>query len=70
VAIEHCLQMLSGQFVQQKRRDALEALRVLKAEVFAVEPLPEFKLTVAFSKDLDDAGLALQIAAEVNADLR
>ena len=58
-AIEHCCQMLSGQFVQQKKRDALEALRILRAEVFTGEPPSEFKLTAAFSKDLDDAGLAL-----------
>jgi hypothetical protein len=59
VAIERCFQMLSSQPVQQKKSDALEALRVLRAEVFAVEPPSEFKLTAAFSKDLDDAGLAL-----------
>jgi len=58
-AIEQCYQMLSGQFVQQKRRDAIAALHIMQDQAFPGASLPEFQLTAAFQKDLEEAGLSI-----------
>ena len=50
---------LSACFVQQKRRDALQALELLRDEIFTAPRPPDFKLTAAFAKDLGDAGLSI-----------
>jgi hypothetical protein len=57
---DNCHEILVAAFVQQKKRDALDAFRLLRDGLFRPPPdLPDFKLTAAFVKDLDDAGLAL-----------
>ena len=57
--IEKLCRALSAAFVQQKRRDALQALELLRDEVFTAPAPPDFKLTAAFAKDLGDAGLSI-----------
>ena len=59
VAIERCFQMLTSQFVQQKKSDAVAALELLRDEAFTAQAPPDFKLTAAFAKDLEEAGLAI-----------
>ncbi|MGO4724201.1 MULTISPECIES: TfuA-like protein [unclassified Inquilinus] len=46
-------------FVEQKRTDALGALQLLRAGVVAPPAVPDFTLTAAFDRDLEDAGLTL-----------
>ncbi|KRB26793.1 hypothetical protein ASD99_27670 [Mesorhizobium sp. Root695] len=58
--VEKLCRELGAAFVQQKKQDALLALELLREQAFEkAHPLPELQLTSAFSKDMDDAGLAL-----------
>lgn len=57
--IEACLQILAGAFVQQKKRDAVLALQLLRDNVLVPKELKDFKMTIAFVKDLEDAGFAV-----------
>ena len=56
----NCAGQLGAAIVQQKKHDALRALELLREQAFEkAPPMPELQLTSAFSKDMDDAGLAL-----------
>lgn len=57
--IEACGQILAGAFVQQKKRDALLALQLMRENVLAPAELKNFRMTIAFVQDLEDAGLAI-----------
>jgi hypothetical protein len=50
---------LAACFVHQKKRDALQALQLLRNEVFTAPPLARFQLTAAFATDLYRAGMKL-----------
>lgn len=52
-------QMLSGAFIEQKKRDALAAIHLLRDKVFESEKLTNFEITLAFFQDLEDAGLTI-----------
>ena len=56
-AIEMLRRDLAARFVHQKKRDALQALQLLRNEVFTAPPLAEFQLTAAFARDLYRAGM-------------
>jgi len=57
-AVEACRSRLSSVFVEQKGRDALAALRLLRTDAVLPSPaLPDLSLTAAFVRDLEDAGL-------------
>ncbi|SFP22294.1 hypothetical protein SAMN03159463_03806 [Mesorhizobium sp. NFR06] len=58
--VEKLCRELGAAFVQQKKQDALRALELLREQAFEkAHPMPQLQLTAAFSKDVDDAGLAL-----------
>ncbi|MER8500229.1 TfuA-like protein [Mesorhizobium sp. M0904] len=57
--IEACRQILAGAFVQQKKRDALSALQLMREKALVPAELKNFRMTVAFVQDLEDAGLAI-----------
>ncbi|MER9655821.1 TfuA-like protein [Mesorhizobium sp. M0152] len=58
--VEKLCRELGAAFVQQKKQDALRALELLREQAFEkAHPMPELQLTSAFSKDMDDTGLAL-----------
>ena len=58
--MEKCRATLAAAFIQQKKKDALAALQLLRNEAYAARPaLKTFSLTVAFARDLEDAGLSL-----------
>ena len=57
--LETWRQTLASAFVQQKRRDALSALQLLRDNVFPPMLLKKFIMTAAFLQDLDDGGLKL-----------
>jgi hypothetical protein len=50
---------LAACFVHQKKRDALQALQLLRNEVFTAPPLARFQLTAVFATDLYRAGMKL-----------
>ncbi|MER8423029.1 TfuA-like protein [Mesorhizobium sp. M1403] len=56
---EVCRQILAGAFVQQKKRDALSALQFMRENALVPAELKNFRMTVAFVQDLEDAGLAI-----------
>jgi hypothetical protein len=59
-AVEKCRATLAAALIQQKKKDALAALLLLRNEAYAAHPaLKTFSLTVAFARDLEDAGLTL-----------
>ncbi|MER9666953.1 TfuA-like protein [Mesorhizobium sp. M0185] len=57
--IEACRQIVAGAFVQQKKRDALSALQLMSKKALVPVELKNFRMTVAFVQDLEDAGLAI-----------
>ena len=57
--IETCRQILAGVFVQQKKRDALLALQLLRDRTFEPKTLKNFRMTLAFCQDLAEAGLEI-----------
>ncbi|RWQ38391.1 MAG: TfuA domain-containing protein [Mesorhizobium sp.] len=60
LVVEKYQEILAAAFVQQKKQDARDALRLLDHGLFKEPaPLPDFQLTVAFFKDLDEAGLEI-----------
>jgi hypothetical protein len=56
---EHCKHVLTSVFIQQKKQDALEALQLLRADVFRSMTLTNFSLTTTFTEDLLQAGIEL-----------
>ena len=58
-SMETCRQMLAAVFVQQKKRDALLALQLLRDRTIEPKKLKIFRMTVAFCQDLADAGLEI-----------
>ncbi|RUU28673.1 TfuA domain-containing protein [Mesorhizobium sp. M6A.T.Ca.TU.002.02.2.1] len=60
LVVEKYQEILAAAFVQQKKQDARDALRLLDRGLFKEPaPLPDFQLTAAFFKDLDEAGLEI-----------
>ena len=60
LVVEKSQEILAAAFVQQKKQDARDALRLLHHGLFKEPaPLPDFQLTAAFLKDLDEAGLEI-----------
>lgn len=57
--IARCTAILEAVLVQQKKRDVLEAMKLLKAGALRATPLPYFILTTAFLHDLEEAGLSI-----------
>lgn len=55
--VEFCRRALLDSYVHQKKQDALEALQLLQGEVFLQRSLTHFRITQAFSKDMQDARL-------------
>jgi hypothetical protein len=51
--------ILAAAFVHQKKLDALQGLRLLRDEDYRSVPLTNLPMTSAFTRDLDDAGLAI-----------
>jgi hypothetical protein len=59
-AVETCREILDSALLQQKKQDALEALRFLRRDAFPPpHALPNLTLTAAFVRDVEDAGLTL-----------
>ncbi|RWO42830.1 MAG: TfuA domain-containing protein [Mesorhizobium sp.] len=56
--IEACRQILAGAVVQQKKRDALSALQLIRENALVPPELKNFRMTIAFVQDSEDAGLA------------
>ncbi|WP_343044614.1 TfuA-like protein [Allomesorhizobium camelthorni] len=57
---KECRAILASVFVQQKKKDAIDALRLLQREDFRRQPeLASLTLTAVFTRDLEDAGLSL-----------
>jgi len=54
-----CRQILAGGFVQQKKRDALLALQLLRDNVLVPSLPTDFIMTAAFLQDLEDSGLTI-----------
>lgn len=57
--LQTCRQILAGAFVQQKKRDALSALQFMHENALVPAELKNFRMTVGFVQDLEDAGLAI-----------
>ena len=58
-ALKNYNAILSATFVRQKKLDALQGLRLLRDEDFRSAPLTNLPVTVAFARDLEDAGLTI-----------
>ncbi|MDQ6436584.1 TfuA-like protein [Mesorhizobium sp. LHD-90] len=56
---EACRQILAEAFVQQKKRDALSALKFARDRIVIPRKLENFRMTVTFAQDLEDAGLTI-----------
>jgi hypothetical protein len=57
---EKCRAILVSAFVQQKKKDAIDAARLLQREGFRTQlDLANLTLTAAFARDLEDSGLTL-----------
>jgi hypothetical protein len=59
VDINRHRQTLAASFIGQKKRDALSAIQLLRNEIRPPEKLINFKMTLAFYQELEDAGLAI-----------
>lgn len=57
--INMCANVLKAAFVQQKKRDALQAMKLLNESAFMTTALPYFKVTTVFLRDLEEAGLSI-----------
>jgi hypothetical protein len=57
--IEACRQILAGAVVQQKKRDALSAMQLMRENALVPAELKNFRMTMAFVQDLEDAGLSI-----------
>jgi hypothetical protein len=57
--IDMCANVLKAAFVQQKKLDALQAMKLLNESPLVTTSLSHFKVTAAFLRDLEEAGLSI-----------
>jgi hypothetical protein len=56
---EAYLSVLQAAFIRQKKHDALQAMKLLNESALVTTSLPYFRVTTAFLRDLEEAGLSI-----------